>query len=226
MFMAFVGLIDNELTDLCIRGNGKTCAEVFYLFLYYLAGYEVWTNYYTTFSTHIIGFQEMVDKLRELRKRGDNRKIVLGVTEMQDLINSVGTQQEQLLYVDSFTNQMRKLECDCLYDTQIFKNVNIRLRRHTENIRVPLKFHLDNKPCNFDRCEKKHFIDVHSYKPWKTERVRRLKAWEVGKMYNSKEMVIDQLILEKAQKNHKKKEVQAIDEIIEDDLKEPEFSFL
>jgi hypothetical protein len=168
----------------------------------------------------------MVDKLRELRKKGDNRKIVLGVTEMQDLINSVGTQQEQLLYVDSFTNQMRKLECDCLYDTQIFKNVNIRLRRHTENIRIPFKYHLNNHECNFDRCEQKHFIDVFSFKPFKKERIRRLKAWEVGKMYNSKEMVIDQLILEKAEKNQKKKEIKTIDETIEENLKEAEFSFL
>ena len=41
MFMAVVGLIDDENTDLCIRGNGKTCSLTYYLYRYYLQGYEV-----------------------------------------------------------------------------------------------------------------------------------------------------------------------------------------
>jgi hypothetical protein len=198
--------MDNENTELCIRGNGKTCYNVYLLYKYYKRGYEVWTNFYTSFSSKIIGFQEMIDTLKELRKDGDDRKIVFGVTEMQDLINSVGSEKNQILYVDSFTNQMRKLGADCIYDTQIFKNVNIRLRRHTENIRIPFKYHLDGKQCNYDNCEQKHIIEVYSFKPFRKRYIKRLKAWEVGKLYNTKEMVIDQLIIPvtKKEKSEKK----------------------
>ena len=56
MFMAFVGLIDDENSDLCIRGNGKTCAMTYYLYWYHTKGKEIWTNYFTTFSDEIIGF--------------------------------------------------------------------------------------------------------------------------------------------------------------------------
>jgi hypothetical protein len=207
MFTAFIGLDDDEETELCIRGNGKTCSMTFYLFLYFLDNYEVWTNYFTTFST-LKGFQQMITDLREIRKDEDlrkvpkdkRRKIVFGVTEMQDLINSMGSTVEQTLFVDSFTNQMRKLDADCLYDTQIFKNVHIRLRRHTENKRIPFKFHLDGSECNFDRCEKKHFIKIYSLKPFKKGMIRKIKAWEVGKLYNSKEMIEDILEIPKREK--------------------------
>ena len=69
--MAVVGLIDDENTDLCIRGNGKTCTLTYYLYRYYLQEYEVWTNYYTTFSKRIIGFQEMINRLREIHKENE-----------------------------------------------------------------------------------------------------------------------------------------------------------
>ena len=217
MFTAFIGLYDDEETDLCIRGNGKTCSMVFYLYLYFKQNYEVWTNFKTTFSV-VKGFQQMINDLRALREDEEKenipkelrKKIVLGVTEMQDLINSMGSSVEQTLFVDSFTNQIRKLDADCLYDTQIFKNVHIRLRRHTENIRIPFKFHMDDSPCNFDRCERKHYIDIFSFKPFHKERIRRLRAWEVGKLYNSSEQITDILEIPKREKfsNKNKKEVE------------------
>jgi hypothetical protein len=215
MITAFIGLDDDEDTELCIRGNGKTCSMVFYLYLYHVLGYLVWTNFHTVFSDKIIGFQEMIDTLRLMRKNGDNRKVVFGVSEMQDLLNSMGTTKEQSLYVDSFTNQLRKLNADLLYDTQIFKNVNIRLRRHTENKRIPFKYHIDGSECNFDRCEEKHIIKVFSLRPFKKGVRRILKAWEIGKLYNTNEMVIDQLILEPHEKPKKEKKEKISSEIVQ-----------
>ena len=205
MFTAFIGILDDENTDLCIRGNGKTCSMVFYLYAYHLKGYEVWTNFHTSFSTKIIGFQEMINTLKELRKNGDNRKIVLGVTEIQDLINSIGSSVQQILFVDSFTSQMRKLKVDMLYDTQVFKNVNIRLRRHTEQRRIPFKYHLDGSPCNYDQCDKKHLIKIMSDKPFIARPIRIIKAYEVGKLYNTDEFIIDTLDLSNLPNNKKKK---------------------
>lgn len=202
MFMAFVGMLDNEYTENCIRGNGKTCSMVFYLYLYYLQGYEVWTNFYTTFSK-VKGFQQMINDLRKLRAENKNYKIVLGVSEMQDLINSVGSTTEQTKFVSSFANQIRKLDVDCLYDAQILKNVHIGLRRHTEHIRIPFKYHKDGMECNFDRCDKDHIIEVFSQKPFKKKAVKRIRAWIVGQLYDSKEMIYDVLEIPKDDKKKK-----------------------
>lgn len=203
MFMAFVGLIDDEFTELCIRGNGKTCSMTYYLFWYKTRGKQIWTNYYTTFSDKVIGFQEMINTLKQMKENKEKINVILGVTEMQELINSVGSKTEQLLFVDSFTSQMRKLNCDCLYDTQILKNINIRLRRHTENIRIPMKRHLNEDLCNFDRCTKKHYIDIYTYKPvFNKYPIKRIKAWQVGKLYNTMDTVIDKLIIEKEIKEY------------------------
>jgi hypothetical protein len=227
MLTAFVAIIDDEITDLCARGNGKTNAMVFYLYLYHLRGYQVWSNFYTSFSDKICGFQEMINTIRQMRKNGNNTKVVFGVTEIQDLINSMGSTVEQTLFVDSFINQMRKLDIDCLFDTQIFKNINIRLRRQTENIRICFKKHLNGKDCNFDRCDKKHYIDVYSYKPWRNGRKRRLKAWIVGQMYDSKEIIIDTLQIIKESKpenkeSNKNKKSKKVKSEIEINIKEDE----
>ena len=215
MFLAFVGMIDKEDTSLCIRGNGKTCAMVFYLYLYKKKGYIVWTNFKTTFSDDIIGFQEMINRLKklykeneELKKQGKKpieHKIVLGVTEMQELISSVGSDNNQKLFVTHFAGQIRKLNADCLYDTQFLKGVQINLRRHTENIRIPVKYHLDGEQCNFDRCKKPHIIKIFSYKPFKENPIRMIKSHVVGKLYDSDEIIEDKLILPKEEKIKREK---------------------
>jgi hypothetical protein len=200
MLMAIVGMIDDEIIDTCIRGNGKTNVLTYYLYRYHLQGKEIWTNYYTTFSDEIIGFQEMINKLKEMKRNEEKINVILGVTEMQELISSIGSTKTQELFISSFANQIRKLNTDCLYDTQIFKNINIKLRRHTENVRIPIKLHRDFKPCNFDRCEELHLIEIHSYIPFKREALRVIKAYEVGKLYNSMDVVIDTLEIPKEEK--------------------------
>jgi len=207
MFMAVVGLIDNENTDLCIRGNGKTCTLTYYLYRYFLQNKKIWTNYETTFSDEVIGFQEMINRLKDMQKKQQKINIILGVTEMQDLINSIGSDKSQTLFVDSFANQMRKLNTDCLYDTQVFKSIQIKLRRHTEHIRIPFKLHLNEQQCNFDRCQEQHLIDIYSYKPFTKTPIKRIKAYEVGKLYNSMEVVIDKLEIPKEEKTQKVKPV-------------------
>jgi hypothetical protein len=201
MFIAFIALEDDEYTERCPRGNGKSASMVYYLYRYYKLGYKIWTNFYTTFSDKIMGFQAMIDELKRMKDNNEIiDKIVLGITEMQKLINSIGSSLEQTLFVDSFANQMRKLNVDCFYDTQILKHIHKRLRRHTENIRIPVKLHLDGLECNFDRCEKKHLIDIYSLKPFKKYPIKTIKAWVVGQLYNTMEFVEDELIVPKKER--------------------------
>jgi hypothetical protein len=204
MFIAFVALEDDEYTERCPRGNGKTASMVFYGYLYKKLGYKIWSNFFTTFSDKICGFQEMIDTLKKMKENNeDTSKILLLITEMQELINSIGSSLEQTLFVDSFANQMRKLNVNCFYDTQILKHIHKRLRRHTENIRIPIKKHLDGIECNFDNCEEKHLIDVCSLKPFRQFPLRTIKAWKVGELYNTMEIVIDTLSIPKREKPNK-----------------------
>lgn len=206
MFLGIVGMIDDEDTDSCIRGNGKTCSLTYYLYRYKKEkGKKIWTNYETTFSDEVIGLQAMIDKAREYYDEKITPDFILGVTEMQDLINSIGSKVEETMFIDAFANQMRKLETDCLYDTQRLKNIHLRLRSHTENIFIPFKYHLDGEPCNFDRCLEKHFIDIHSYKPFRDYPIKRIKAWEVGKLYHTKDIIKDKLCIPKLEKENTKK---------------------
>ena len=210
MFLGIIALLDDEETDRCLRGNGKTCTLTYLLYKYKLKGYRVWTNYYTSFSDEVIGFQEMINKLNAIYKKNEelkkekkpiiNYKIVLGVTELQEIINSVGSSTDQVLFVDSFTSQIRKLDVDCLYDTQVLKHLHKRVRRHTERILIPIKYHTDGKECNYDRCKKDHLIFIHSYKPFKKYPVKVIKDWKVGKMYDSFQRVEDKIIIEKINK--------------------------
>lgn len=214
MFMGIIGLLDDEDTDRCPRGNGKTCTLTYYLYRYYQKGYTVWTNYYTTFSSEVIGFQEMINRLKKMKMENEilkaegkpvkKYKIVLGVTELQEIINSVGSTNAQVLFVDSFTSQIRKLDVDCLYDTQILKHLHKRVRRHTENIRLPVKIHTNGIECNFDRCAKKHKILIYSIKPSRKYPIKCINAWVVGKLYVSDDYIIDKIELDEPVKKSKK----------------------
>jgi hypothetical protein len=207
MLMAFVSMMDEDTSETCVRGNGKTASMTFYLYRYKLLGKTIWTNYYTTFSDEIMGFQQMITRIKELKKNNQFCDVILGVTEMQKLINSIGSSTQETLFVDDFVSELRKLNADCFYDTQIFKSVHIRLRRHTENVRIPLKYHLTGEQCNYDRCEKKHIIKIYSQIPWKDRPIKIFKAWEVGKLYRSTEMIEDILLIPKKQKETKEEKI-------------------
>ena len=190
MIVGFVGTIDDE-SNTPISGNGKTCSMTGYGFLDYLNNKHVWSNYETTFSEEVIGMQAMIEKIG-----GEERPdTILLISEMQQVLNSIGSTQNQVLFIDSFASQLRKLDVDLYYDTQRFNNIHKRLRIHTDVILVPEKRHFDNARCNFNRCMKPHKIYIYSYKPWIDKPVRCFNAVEAGKLYNTKEIIMDKLLI-------------------------------
>lgn len=196
MITAFVGTRDDE-SIASIRGNGKTCSMTGTSYLDYLAGRKVWANYETDFAEETIGFQAMINKIRKEYQAGVDRDLILCITEMQQIINSIGSKTDQVLFIDMFASQLRKYDVDLYYDTQRFNNIHKRLRIHTDNIFMPYKTHMDNEPCNFDRCKKEHKIFLYSLKPPRRQWLRVFHAPNVGKHYNSKEIVYDTLIIPK-----------------------------
>jgi len=200
--VAFVGCMNDE-SNAPISGTGKTCSMTGFGYLDYLEKKTIFSNYETTFSDEVIGFQEMINKItNELKPLTDYSKneradIILLVTEMQEILNSCGSENNKILFVDSFIHQLRKYGVDLYYDTQRFMNVQKRLRTHTDIVFIPYKRHFDLSACYNTRCKKPHYIDVFSQKPYIEKPVVRFNALEVGKMYNTFQVVLDKLVIPK-----------------------------
>lgn len=200
MITAFVGTISDELNTV-IRGNGKTASMTGIAYLSYLEGQKIYSNYYTTFSEEVIGLQAMIDQIKDESiklKEGEIteskfKNSMLLVSEMQKVLNSIGSTTKEIIFIDNFCSEIRKHDLDLCYDTQRFNNVQKRLRVHTETILQPFKYHMDNQPCNFDRCKKAHKIFLYSFKPY-IPKVRKIfDATKVGQLYDSNEIIYDEL---------------------------------
>jgi len=198
---AFVGCYDDP-SETPISGTGKTLSMTAFGYLDSLNGKEVWSNYYTSFSDEVIGFQAMINKIRAelkpLKSYNDvleRPSIVLLVTEMQEILNSCGSENSKILFVDSFAHQLRKYGIDLYYDTQRFMNIQKRLRAHTDTILQPYKRHYNKKPCYSTQCLEPHYIDVYSIKPDRDKPLIRFVASAVGKKYNTYQTVYDKLII-------------------------------
>jgi len=192
MIVAFIGTLDDE-SDTPISGTGKTCSMTGYGYLDYMEGNKIYSNYHTDFSEKVIGFQAMINELQGVFS--PNTKLL--VSEMQNVLNSIGSTQQQVLFIDSFASQLRKIDVDLYYDTQRLMNIHKRLRVHTDVILIPYKTHMDNKACYFNRCKKPHKIFVYSHKPFKEKPVMCFDAVEVGKMYKTYEIIYDVLNIPK-----------------------------
>ena len=190
MIVAIVGTVNDE-SDTPISGNGKTCTMTGLAYLDYLKKRKIWSNYYTTFSEEIIGMQAMIQNIGDI----PHPDTILCISEMQQVLNSIGSTYDQILFIDSFASQLRKLDLDLYYDTQRFMNIHKRLRIHTDVILIPYKTHMDNTQCNFNRCKKPHKIFVYSHKPRIQKWRLVLDATKVGKLYNTNEIVMDKLII-------------------------------
>lgn len=201
MIVAFVGTIDEDESALPITGNGKTCAMTGYSYNDFVAGKEIWSNYQTDYSKEVIGFQTMINKLEEnVEKNKINPDIILAVTEIRRIIDAVGSTTEQILYIDNFVEQIRKMECVLYYDTQRFNSVHKRLRIHTNVILIPYKTHFDESACYLPSCMKPHKIYVYSHKPYRRNPVACFDSIETGKHYDTKEFCKDKLVLPKKPK--------------------------
>lgn len=197
------GTYDEDESAIPITGNGKTLSMVGLGYLDFLKGKEIWSNFYTDFSTDIIGFQEMINRIKDsIKDEGKpNPKLILLVTEMRKLLDAVGSSVDQILFVDDFAEQIRKLECALYYDTQRYMSINKRLRIHTNVQLIPYKTHMDNSPCYLPKCMKEHKIWVYSHKPQLENPRICFNSWKVGKHYNTKEFCFDKLIVPKKPKN-------------------------
>lgn len=198
MIYGIVGTIDDYSTGGSIRGNGKTMAMTYYGYQAHKNGHTIYSNYYTNFST-IITLNELMDIFTN--KNLSNTTVLLD--EIQVYLPNQGVKRGILQdLIGRFISQTRKREIDIFYTTQRFKNLNNQLRIHTDEILLPVKTHEDGKQCASDKCKKDHYI--HIFSQYSDDAITILSAANVGKLYNSNEIIFDTYLPEEIKKPSKK----------------------
>lgn len=193
MITAIVGCM-NEESNTPISGNGKGVTNTGFAWLNHVQkNKRVWSNYKTDFSENVCGFQEMLDTIAD----EPQEDLLLVVTEMGKVLNSLGSKTKQVLYIENAVRQLRKVNVDLQYDEQRYKSIHLRLRVFTDCIFIPMKFHENYEQCNYNLCQQPHLIAVYQEKP--QPRINAPKIWfdatAVGQHYDTNEVCYDQLVL-------------------------------
>lgn len=214
-----VGMLD-DLRDVryerpASAGNGKTQLLSHFLYqefvqkdrpvianyhLYYPGGKNKGVSWATYMSS-----QEIFDRWFDDDLEGS----VIGITELQSLLNSAGRQAKMITYLEKCLNQRRKSDYDIIWDSQRWGSVDKRIRDVTDELYQPMKWHciFDEEtqnwrvtyPCGKDRCNERHMISVHREMPLPESPAERilplyfLKSWEIGELYDTREKMIDVL---------------------------------
>ena len=63
----------------------------------------IWSNFKTDFSENVMYLQEMIDII------GDepHENLILTISEMQKILNSIGAKGKQVLFIEKFVSQIR-----------------------------------------------------------------------------------------------------------------------
>ena len=182
------------------RGIGKTLSMVYYLYQKSLENKRIITNFYTPFS-EVMNITDIIIGI--LNNTIDEAEI--GLTEFQTVLDNLGHKQLKKRIWRLVVSQSRKLGLNFYLDMQILRQIDNDARDHIDYIIRPQKRHRDMSICNKDSCDYPyHRIILYSiipaltysdgtYKPMK----KVLKAENVGKLYDSKRITVDPIIISK-----------------------------
>lgn len=134
------------------------------------------------------------------------------LTEFQKYFNSLGTSTKTIKWVEGILTQLRKVEIDFMWDSQRPISAGNRSREYTETFLVPQKFHsADLSPCDKDICGEDHLIYVYSDIPFRENELVILDAKQVGALYDTNEIIGDNLCTpgEKSAEEKKEKKTRA-----------------
>lgn len=199
MITAIVGTYDADYDDEgSSRGAGKTTTIVYYLDADYEEGRHIFTNFKCSFAT-VLPAQKIVNEILNNQELYLKEGVSVGLTEISTVLNSLGSTPKQILFLNYWAGQTRKLNCDLYWDIQRYEDANNRLRSATDNILKPKKYHYsDNKHCRIDRCMEHHYVKIFSEKPYRDYPITGLEVidtWKTGKLYDTNQLVFDELIL-------------------------------
>lgn len=107
------------------QGCGKTLTLAKDLYKFHLAGWKVYRNFYLTFGKHITN-----DDLMNLDRYDENLKdCVLGIDEIQYILDSRQGSRKTAIHITQFLQQLRKRGINLLCTTQFLRNVDLRLKQ-------------------------------------------------------------------------------------------------
>jgi hypothetical protein len=195
MLYAIIGKF-NDISAGSVRGNGKTCGVTHLIYQDYKDGYDIYTNYYTTFSELIT-----INSLLDLFNKGKINHAVVVIDEVQKYLNNSGVSvatRKQI--VSNFLAQSRKIDTDIYITTQRYKQIHVELRDQIDKLILAIKFHYKitkkgkvklTNICKIDKCKEKHMILLYSISddillPYV------INPEITGKYYNTNEVVTDE----------------------------------
>lgn len=218
MITAIVGTYDRDYDEEgSSRGAGKTTTMIYYLDADKDEGRHIFTNFYCSFAT-VLPAQKIIDEILSNQELYLREGVSVGLTEMSTVLNSLGSTPKQILFLNYWAGQTRKLNCDLYWDIQRYEDANNRLRSATDNVLKPKKYHYeDNKHCRIDRCLKHHYVKIFSEKPYKMYPLTGnevIDTWLTGKMYDTNQLIFDEIIIKEKVKKEKKI-VKKVERIVE-----------
>lgn len=211
MINAFVSSIHGlgeEYDDFgSVRGNGKTVSLVYSLHEDMEEGRAIFTNFKCNFSI-MLPAKQILDELNNNQEKYRIKGVSIGLTEMQVVLNSLGGSPQVSKFCSYFAAQTRKRNCDVYWDAQVFWEVNNRWRNQTDNIFRPFKVHESGDLCGKDSCPELHWVLIHGIKPYAPYNIlgeEVINCQEVGAMFDTNEIVFDEIIIPKKSDNSKKR---------------------
>jgi len=113
-------------------GSGKTLTLTFFALMYYVSNRTVYANYHLAFPHVYVSDINMLNEIRYGGFFGD---------ELWLWIDSRASSSARNRFVSMILAKSRKRKLDIFYTTQIFRQIDLRIRRLTDIIIIP----------NFDR---------------------------------------------------------------------------
>lgn len=205
MLIAVCGIY-NDIKAGSIRGNGKNITAVYLAYKDYLDyGRKIYTNFQTNFSENYT-----MNELIELFKDKKLRNSLIIIDEAQIYLNNSGVKVAVLReLIQRFLAQSRKEDIDIIVISQRFSQLHRQLREHIDVILIPIKYHITESgkitsPCRIDNCKKEHAILVYSANAnnflYQDKKLVVLNPEEIGKLYDSNEIVLDDFEIKKESK--------------------------
>ena len=122
-----------------IKGNGKTMAGVYYLYLDHKRGYKTYANIDTAFTDNMT-----TSEVYELFKDSNARGISILIDEIQKDMNSIAgfTSSKTLVeFCNIASAQTRKRDINLYWTTQRAGDIPLRLRIQTDILLQPIRIH-------------------------------------------------------------------------------------
>lgn len=126
------------------KGNGKTLVMTLLLYIEYLKGKKIYTNYKVFFPHEILDVQKMVELDVSLQDA------VIGIDEMQTVCDSRKHSRKQNILMSHFLIQTRHRSINLYYTTTYLGQVDKRIRENTDIVIISENLEVDSDKDGYD----------------------------------------------------------------------------